>query len=325
MANSGREAYFHKILVFLAIITAITGIINLTASGSVGIEDLGSGDYMQTLPGQSVPNIAIGSTGTPGAMGTATEGTQDYTTASGYDPNLTSISTNFVSGDQWSRSDGVGFASLYTDLYGLAYLNVIGAVPSDNKYDLTYHVYNQFSASPFYTMVTGSETGSWHISGYYIEYSENTVALVHSTDVNTKISYINYPYASSGQKIRTLYDVSRGEIEIDIDDQPVGVLDGAPTSAGQYQCGVAASHSSLDVSSIDGTFTKGASSTPGFWDGLIGQINGLVVFGSEFLGLLGACLGLTSNALIPFWLWAIIGIPCIATLILIYLEMARGN
>jgi hypothetical protein len=55
--------------------------------------------------------------------------------------------------------------------------------------------------------------------------------------------------------------------------------------------------------------------------------NNIDVLGSivGFFKLLGTAVGISSNALFPFWLWAIIAAPSIATLIMIYYEMCRGN
>jgi hypothetical protein len=45
----------------------------------------------------------------------------------------------------------------------------------------------------------------------------------------------------------------------------------------------------------------------------------------SFLSTILAIFGLTSSSVVPFWLWAIIAIPCISTLTYMYLEMLRGN
>ena len=43
-----------------------------------------------------------------------------------------------------------------------------------------------------------------------------------------------------------------------------------------------------------------------------------------FLGLLGAAFGLSQSAIVPWWLWLIVGAPCLAVMSLIYLEILRG-
>lgn len=43
-----------------------------------------------------------------------------------------------------------------------------------------------------------------------------------------------------------------------------------------------------------------------------------------FLNLLGAAFGVSQAAVVPWWLWAIVGVPCVTTMSLIYIEIWRG-
>lgn len=52
-------------------------------------------------------------------------------------------------------------------------------------------------------------------------------------------------------------------------------------------------------------------------------INPLSAIGM-FLNLLGAAFGVSQAAVVPWWLWAIVGTPCITTMSLIYIEIWRG-
>lgn len=328
---SGREGLFLKILVFFAVITAITGVFNLVNEGAISLGDFGSGDYMQTIPGQTVPNLGVASSST---SPTATFGTQDYTTSTGYNPNITKVEGSILSGDTWTRSDGIGYESIYVPSSGIASLSVGGASPDNNAYDLTYHVFNQFANEPFYTLIAGAEVGSGTISGFYVKYDINGISIVHSNDVYNNLDSLPYYHASTATTIETIYDYSKQTVTVILDGTNVGELShlsyngaspvsGAASNSGVFYAGMGASHWGVQLSSIDGTF---AVDQPfDFWSDMFSKINGLVIFGSQFLSLLGSMLGLTSNALVPFWLWAIIAIPCLATLVLIYIEIARGD
>lgn len=336
MAQSGREQMFFKILVFFAIITAITGTLNMANAGTITLGDFGSSEYMQTIPGQASPNVGVSLGGSD--SGTTTYGTQDYTTSTGYNHNLTTSSSSLGS-DMFVRSDGIGFMSSFVPVQypNIAYLDVAGGSANNNIYDYIYHVYNTFSGYPFYTIVSGSEGGNGFISGFLIKYDVNSVSIVNSNDINNPIQSFSYPYSNQAQTVETVFDATAGAVAVYVDDNYVGTFSsvsyggntlgagtgGASSSSGVYYVGVAASHYGMEVSSIDGTFV--ADNPVSWWDSVMDKVNGLVIFGSMFLSLLGTMTGLTSNALVPFWLWAIIGIPCIATLILIYLEIARGD
>lgn len=320
MADS-REKLFLVILVFFAIITAITGAVNLINSGVITLGDFGSADYMQTIPGQVSPPIG-GVGGTPGTT-YATYGRQDYTSSSGFAPNITKISTSVVSGDTFTRSDGVGYSSSYIPLTSpLAYLSVVGASPTGTVYNIKYRVYNQFQSFPFYILISGSDVGSNQISGFFAKFDSNGIHAVHTTNLNNHLSTINYPYASGSQDIETRFDYTTNTVEILINGASVGTLTnlnygGVTPQSGAFNAGVAASHSMLQVSSIDGTFIGEIPNS-------VDLLSGLLTFATQLLSMVTIFFGLTSNPLVPFWLWAIIGIPCVATLYLIYVEIARG-
>jgi hypothetical protein len=326
----GREQTFFKIMFFFILITAITGILNLANTGAITLGDIGSSSYGQTLPGQTVPDISVRESTTSSESGGDVVGNQDFTTASGYDSNITQVSTSILSGDMWLRSNGVGYESTYTPASWpqLAFINFRGAQSTNGVYDVTYHVYNQFGSSPFYTLVSGSETGSGFVSGFYVKYDTNSISVVHDADISNPLSTISYPGASNGQTIQTQYNPSAGTVNVIIDGNYAGQFtnlnfNGQQAGVAQYQAGIAASHYGLQVNGVDGTFKK--EKTFDFFSDLFDKINALVVFGSQFLSLVASMLGLTQNPFVPFWLWAIIALPCIATLILIYIEIARGD
>jgi hypothetical protein len=332
----GREQIFFRILVFFSIITALTGIINLTNTGVITLGDLGSGDYMQNIPGQAVPNVGVQSTSSSASA--ETFGPQDFTTTSGYNENLTKIGSNSFSGDYWTQYDGIGYQATYTDIQypGWATMELYGLSPTDNVYDVTYHVNNQFGNYPFYSLVKGSETGSNYMSGFYIKYDQSSVSIVHSAAVGTPLYSVTYAGANTASTVETVYDSEQGAVAVYVDGNFAATFSnveyggttlknggGAASNSGVFYCGLAASHWGLSVSGIDGTFVFEEPFS--FWGDIMDKINGLVVFAKQVIALASAFFGLTSNALVPFWLWAIIALPCIATLVLIYIQIARGD
>jgi hypothetical protein len=347
-ATYGREQIFFRILVFFALITAITGIANLTNTNVITLGDLGSGDYMQSIPGQVVPNVQVQKSSSDSG---STVGTQDFTTATGFDHNITLIGQNIFSGDYFSRFDGIGYQSTYVDsLYPNWATMILGGLTPDANgvYDAVYHVNNQFGNYPFYTLVYGSAVGGNSVSGFFIRYDQSSVSIVHSSAIGTPIYSVQYGSANTASTVETVYDSPSGTVNVYVDGnfaasfsnvQYGGVTltgaGGAPTNSGGvfsgigadpwgvFYAGVSASHWGLSVSSVDGTFTL--PKVGSIWGDILDKINGLVVFAEQVLNLVSAFLGLTSNALVPFWLWAIIGLPCLATLIIIYIQIARGD
>jgi hypothetical protein len=335
-SQMGREQIFFKILVFFSIITAITGIFNLASTGVIDLGDLGSGDYMQNLPGQAVPNVGIQKTSS--SESAESFGPQDFTTAGGFNQNITRVGTNTFSGDYFSRYDGIGYQATYVSpLYpNWATINFAGLSPTNNVYDVTYHINNQFGNFPFYTLIYGSEVGGNLVSGFYIKYDQSSVSIVHSSAIDSPIYSVPYGSANTASTVETVYDSEQGNVNVYVDGGLAATFSnvqyggvsltgkgGAASNSGVYYCGVAASHWGLSVSGVDGTFVL---ETPfSFWGDFWDKVNGLVVLAQQVISLAAAFFGLTSNALVPFWLWAIIALPCIATLVLIYIQVARGD
>jgi hypothetical protein len=282
MAQQGREKLFFNILVFFIVTTTITGIFNLAGSGAVTLGDLGSSSYGQTIPGQYSPSLSV-----PGMNNAAVFGTQDYTTSGGFNHNLTVVSSEFIAGEMWTRTDGVGYESTYVPAYSplapqLAFLSVYGTVGSNGVYDITYHVYNQFDSYPFYTLIKGEEYGNNHISGYYIRYDLDGIVLIQSDFSGTVLASVPYPYASDGQTIRTVFDSINGNVDVYIDGNAAGTIPYYALKGGsQYYTGVAASHSGFDISSVDGSFAQVNPANPG------DLLTNLISAGAGFLSLVG--------------------------------------
>jgi hypothetical protein len=150
------------------------------------------------------------------------------------------------------------------------------------------------------------------------------------------IDPIAYRDANIGTDYETVFDSNAGTVSVTIDGNNVGTLTdsaligrgaGSQSSnpdVGVYNAGVAASHNSLTVMGIDGNFALSQSQLQDPITSIANFLWSLILIGYQFLTMITVVLGLSSNALIPLWAWAIIGIPCIAALLLIYIEIARG-
>ncbi len=122
-----REQYFHKILIFFAVVTAITGIFNMVASGDITLGNLGTG----TIPGQVVV-YGGGITTQTILMG------QNYTNSSGYDANISVPTTSIIgSYGTWVQSSA-GYTLTGSGLTGDPSITIGGVQSSNGIYDVTY-------------------------------------------------------------------------------------------------------------------------------------------------------------------------------------------
>lgn len=306
----GREQLFYRILLFFAVFTAFTGMLNLAQTGAITLGNFGN-EYM---PGQTAAQISLFTSSPPTNI-------QDYTTDSGYVHNMTVIESN-IFGDLWTRSDGVGYTSGATLLGDQAvYLSLLSAVTQNGIYDNTYNIINNDPLTVIYTPLYASVDGAGFARGTFIRFDNNGVSLVDSTEYtfDTPYSSITFPNANLGKALNVKYNPSTGSTQILIDGVNVGTVTAAAPPdylAVTSHAGIAASEAGVVISSVTGSFQLIQTHN---------LITDTLAAGAAFVSMLAAIFGLTSNALVPFWAWAIIGLPCIATLALIYLELVRGN
>ena len=81
---------------------------------------------------------------------------------------------------------------------------------------------------------------------------------------------------------------------------------------------------STNLLSTSATLISGSGSVFDWIGGFLGGVFDAMKIAGGFLSLIGAALGLSGTSLVPFWFWAIVGLPCIAVMIMIYIEIARG-
>jgi hypothetical protein len=326
MAAVADSALFQKIIVFLAIYTLITGVVNTTWSGGISASDIalamGSDNHNQNLPGQAIPVAGYTS------IGSSYRSILDFSTLSGFDPNFTVISSSFFGPKEWERIDGSGYLSDYATETNFAYIDILGVQPSNGVYDVTYSVFNQFREYPLYTLVSGVEVWNGRVSGFYVKYDQSGISAVRILDPTNPLDSIAYPYANLGQTIRTVFNPVSETVDVYIDNNSVGTLSGwtynnlkpvgyASTefNSGTYNAGIAASHAGLNVYSIESNFELSNSQTT---LGILEAISG-------FASLIASALGITGNPLIPFWFNLIVLGSCTATLVYLFIKIIRGN
>lgn len=319
----GREQLFFKIAVYFAIVTAVTGLLNLAASGAITLSSMNT----DTIPGQTTPDLSS-VTGISNNIIT----TMDFTNASGYAKNNTVVDGDTIFGDHWARSDGTGFVSTIPYIYQISgspsWLSVLGSTIQNGNYDSIYNIHNSDSFTDIYIIVC-SDKGK--TMGYFIKLDNNGVSLLKLPGAGYQtISSMSYPQANAASKIETQYNPSAGTVVIILDGYTVGTFSGvssADLSLYNTFTGIGVLKDGVIVSSIEGKFTYLSNSNhmSNPLGDLIDAVGQFVAMASLFLSMIGAMLGLTTNPAVPFWLWAILGLPALATDCLIYLELARGD
>lgn len=326
MATQGREEMFQKIMVFFAVVTAITAIFNLAASGDITIGDFGS----DILPGQAIPNIEVPNI--PGYSTNLTLTEQDYTASDGYDPNVTIIKGGwFALGPYWTQADGIGMTCTNIPILPPstpAYLLIKGVLATDNIYSVTYTM--NAPGQEFNTIIYRADPQD---PGLYIKFDNDGAHLFGTMFV---IEDYYYPGANNARTIKTEFNTLQKYIDLWIDGNYVYRFDKLKEDTkviakypNTYYAGVTSYQTGVIVEKIETKIQRNAPDPgllyslgfDGLWNLLSGSLNAVISFGS----LIAVSLGMTSNPAVPFWLWAIIGLPCVATNILIYLEMIRGN
>lgn len=339
----GREEMFHKILVFFAVITAITGIFNLAASGDMTLSNFGTGTIPgQVIAGSTIPGYVEGANTQTGTVVTGI----DLTIATTVNPNVTT-----QIGGPWMLASGEGMILqgvpfLAGPLNPSAVIVRNGMVTGDTYYTSAKvrNTPNQdFYVFPrFITGYSGSDLKVVFSSdGVHIKKFPLSFGILDAGDDN----FIPYPNAqvtlAGGSTIRTELKEAVSSQTSNVPDYTAGlsiykddalIVSNIPVRSllpgyninDQVRHGGAGSDSvgfnvmgfpSTSVLDTPASFISGGTGTEA------DPVQAIV----GFMGLIVVFLGLGQDPLVPFWLWGIIAIPCISTLILIYLEMIRGN
>jgi hypothetical protein len=355
-----REELFFRILIFFALFTAVTGGLNLASSGTFTIKDMSmivSGGPSGSIPGQiSVqPGSGFGSyqEGANTAEG-AIITDMDFTT-------LPTINQNVVSlfGGTWTLTNGRGLVltslPFFTGLWEPSVVSLRNAMSVGNIYTMNVKVDNSISGGDFYVYprhvsgYSGSDlkvvfsSDGVHIKKFPLYFgvadngddyfyplpsAQNTIP--GGSTITTVLTEVVSTQSSNVPDYTAHLTVSKDGTTLFTDQTVRSVMPG--TSINDYLRHGAAGSDSLNFavmgfSSIQARDNSSLITSPGTTP-TTGTPESLILAGInaiwQFLGLIGPILGLSNQSIVPFWLWAIVGLPCIATLILIYIEIARG-
>ncbi len=354
----GREQLFHRILVFFAVITAMTGIINLAASGSIDIGSISSAFSGTELPEGSISGQIMAGTTSGGsyfegantANGTVSTGI-DFTTAAVINQNITT-----TLGGTWTLENGVGLALTSLPWFP-GTLNPSAVIAR-----------NVQSSDGIYTvnvLIDNSVGGSFYVFPRYISgYSGSDLKVVFASDgihikkfplylgiLDTGDDYY-YPLSNAQETIAggsTITTYLTEAVSSDISNTPEysaqltvlkdnnllfttnvrSILPGNNINDQVRHGGVGSDTVNFIVKGFPNTNMLDTSETivsgSVQYSNILGsEVNPLAAI-AQFLALIATFMGLSSSAIIPIWMWAIVGAPCLATLSFMYLEMLRGN
>jgi hypothetical protein len=356
MASQGREEMFFRIAVFFAIVTAITGICNLANAGTITLGSLGTSDGK--IPGQmeayspitlNEGGYAEGADNATGAVITDL----DFTTAAIVNQNVTK-----TIGGSWTLTAGTG--EVLTSLPLLSGVLNPSAIILRNTRSTsgTYTVnakVNNAGGGSFYVFprYQGGNNGNdlkvvFASDGVHIKKFPLYLGVFDNGD-----DYF-YPLPNSqdtimgGSTITTVLEETVSATNVFNSPDYTAKLTVSKDGTALFTSGVR--------SILPGTYTNSQIYHGGAGSDTVGFIvmgfpttnlldtNNQIISGSgqaasvsifdlagrmfdsvvSAIGLLGIALGVAQDPLVPFWLWAIIGLPCLATDFLIYIEIARG-
>lgn len=347
-SNLGREQLFHRILIFFAVFTAFVGLVNMASSDEITLEDM-SAISGGTIPGQVVVDTSqFSSTGatttvtginlTSGVDYSRAYTTYGYGTWENSSSGLKLVSVGILNGvaafDPAVALNHVIPDSGTTDTYTVSY--IIDNVPNKEFYIYPRYVYNVIYDDRSSVRIRFASDGI-HLQYYNSAYWADDYFL-ESADAQQTIP--------GGSTITTVFTDSTTEND---DDNPQEseyksnlqvCKDGfcyfyidvwSAQNTRYYSSFRHAAAASDDTGFIvkgfpDTTVTMTSSSdevglTGISWlDAIIGGVSTIINVVSAFFGSLGAILGLEQDALIPFWIWAIVAIPCIVTLGYMFVE-----
>lgn len=324
---------FLGLLMFFGIWTGFVGIANMSASGEISMSDMSA--LAGPIPGQVSPNIG----GINFGINNETN-LQDFTLTEGYSSDITIVEMGILGFffPTWTQEDGVGYVSqqdvLQTSILGSRPTEIYlrGSKPVNGVYVTAYNIANPNPSQEFYTQVYRLGSGA----GYYVRYNLDGIALYHISEVGygfdiTPVSTAAFPNANNGKEYRTEYNPGQGTVSVVIDGMNAGTLTGIPPiGASQYTsdtsfAGVATYHAGLIVQSIYGVFQTPLGKTTDIGTTIWNFFKTVWEALNAFWSLISAAIGLSSSPVVPAGVWAVVGLPCIATLIYLGLKLARGG
>jgi hypothetical protein len=333
MASTDTK-YFIGILMIVVIWTTFIGVINLSSEGSISMGNVSA--LASPIPGQVVP--AVSSITVFQAVNTSQSSYSymDFTNSASFDVNMTTTD-NYVRGQFWEQTDGIGYTCTNTILYYLlyfstapTYLDIDGLQIINGKYTVVYYVSNPDETLPFYTVVWNDGTSV----GWYVKYDTGTIELhEYSPTTGMLVAADSFDYLAANQatEIETIYTPNTGTVDVYISGEYAGTLHGTDipnslVSTKLYYSGVATYNEGFTLTRVEGTFVKSATQdSPGVLDVIISFFTGVAQAVSLFAQLVGAAIGTSNQSAVPAAVWAIGMLPLIAGLIYIGLKLIRGT
>ena len=340
-----REELFFRVLIFFALFSAVAGILNVASSGSITINDMGlavSGGSQGAIPGQVV--VVGGATsayieGADTAPG-AVLGGIDFTTAPIINQNVTSLLKG-----TWTLVPGKGLVLTALNWWPTVFpQNVIlikNIQSTAGIYTVEYLVDNTESGGDFWVtprwmqdaastqslIVVFASDGvhiknplSWGLMDagdyYFYPLPGASTTIAGGSTITTQLTEV----VSSGSSVdytSTLIVSKDGAVLFT--KNVVSIVQGPQVKI--IHGGAGSNNVNFVIKEITSPILDNSLqslSGPTEWTN-----NPLDILGN-FLGLIGAILGLTNQSVVPFWLWCIVGLPCIAVLTLIGIEILRG-
>jgi hypothetical protein len=318
----GEAKLFLMILTMFAIWTGVIGIVNMAGSGTISINDMAA--LSGPIPGQVMPAI-----GTIQSLDTGNSlvYSQDFTNSTGYSLNVTSKKGS------WSQSNGIGYTCTGVPLLPLfepAELYPINAVSTNNVYEIHYQITNPNPNDDFYIVLS--------LGGNPETFLRFEPAGIHLSKL-AKISLLNFPMndheffpyvgANTLSDIRVLYNPVLGTAEVIINEQEsihTFTDTGTPiTGAILANGGVATYHPGLVVKSMTGQFMTQSEGDANWITLLINAVKTIISAVVGFGNLISQIIGLSGQQTVPVWIWAIFGLPAIATLAYMAFKLWRGS
>lgn len=337
-----KEQLFVIILTFFAIWTGLVGVVNLAGTGDITLDNWGaiSGG---TISGQISPDLSS-SMSASSAQLTG----QDYTNSAGYNSNISKTGFDAFGDGTWNQIDGTGYVVQSLGLLtGDATLTIDGVQGSNNVYTVSYFINNptgaDFSIYPRSVMAGHNKETSTTL-----ELDFRSDGLHYKNQWNPPIIdpgdafYLPYPGLSTltGSEIKVVLDENNRILTVYKDGimlcsiSGIRQVSGADQGFGIYYGTVQTKKIGFIVQKINTkiSYTAGAGSytSTGIWfiDAIIGTFDAIKQAANtlaQFGLLIAKIVGLSTSPVIPFWAWAPIGLPLIAVLIYMALQLWRGT
>jgi hypothetical protein len=362
MATEGREQMFFKILVFFAIITAVTGFFNLAdpTDPKISLGNLG----VETIPGQVVVGTHVPGGSYSDEITTATGphiAGWDYTTADPINSNvtvLTGLNTWDKTTDGLVLTSPLGWISLGEN--GIYLKNVVPTegntytvnylVDNPNSGDFSIYPRSQISNMPgdtgfaihllFQSDGIHVRSSPLALNSFVDDYFYGDANIKNTIPGGSTYTTILVESQATGpgsgfEMGSTLTVIKDGNVLFT--EKVASILSSPTLNSEVFRAGITTSNLGFTFKGFPSTETvdtaqaivSGSTQQNLISSDPLTQIANFIVslFSAAvgFLTIIAQVLGLTQNALVPFWLWAIIALPCLATLILIYIEILRGN